>query len=156
MFPEPGFKGFQVVLKPLKLPRRDYDFGAPDNLDIIKIRTAGAGPSHMLELSGARSPLVQLSAPPLKVDASSGIAAFYLQDMVDRDGAVKVLMGLMGAAKHIAAFVLIDKPRGRRHKRLDFAEQVFIHGMHELVCYSLILDDAAGNVKPMCATCPAA
>jgi hypothetical protein len=62
----------------------------------------------MLEFPGAPVPLVQFPAPPIEIDAATGITALLLQYMIYEDPVFKSGMGLLDTFEYILSFVVIN------------------------------------------------
>lgn len=62
----------------------------------------------MLEFPRATVPFIQFPAPPIEINAATGIAALLLQHMIYGDPVFKSGMGLLNTLEYILSFVVIN------------------------------------------------
>jgi hypothetical protein len=105
---QPGFKFPQIPHELRKVLIRKNNLWTIDYLFVVEFLAPETLSSHVLEFPWAAEPFVQFPAPPIEIDAATGITALLLQDMIYRYPVFKLGMCLLNASEYVLSLVMVD------------------------------------------------
>lgn len=110
--PQPLFEFTQFIKETLIVRRGKHELRAFYHLFIIVFSTGCALASDVPVGSRTGKPLIKEATTPLKIHTPMRVAFLFPQYVVDRHHIPEILVGLMGTAKYVKSFILIDHCSG--------------------------------------------